>query len=100
MSPLGFVCDHIEVLYDLDHEARATCEELGITMARAAAVNDHPAFIDALTDAVCATYECYRRGIPLTLVDEHHPTAQELAPPQTGVTDQASGVGRDQGSAW
>jgi ferrochelatase len=74
VSPLGFVCDHIEVLYDLDHEARATCEVLGITMARAAAVNDHPAFIDALTDAVCATYACYRRGIPLTLVDREQGT--------------------------
>ncbi|MPY87270.1 MAG: ferrochelatase [Luteitalea sp.] len=84
LSPLGFVCDHIEVLYDLDYEARATCEEVGIAMARAAAVNDHPAFLNALTDAVCATYECYRRGIPLALVSAEHPTARELAPPRRG----------------
>ncbi|MPZ18621.1 MAG: ferrochelatase [Luteitalea sp.] len=83
VSPLGFACDHIEVLYDLDHEARATCKELGMIMARATAVNDHPAFLDALADAVCATYECYRRGIPLALFDAEHPTAQELAPPAT-----------------
>jgi len=96
VSPLGFVSDHIEVLYDLDHEARATCEEVGITMARAAAVNDHPAFLDALADAVCATYECYRRGTPLALLDGDQPTAQELAPPATG-DKQVSGI-RGQGS--
>ena len=50
--PAGFVCDHVEVLYDLDVEARATAEAAGITLYRAAAVNDHPEFIAALTDVV------------------------------------------------
>jgi ferrochelatase len=48
--PIGFVCDHVEVLYDLDVEARATAEAGGLAFHRALAVNDHPAFIAALAD--------------------------------------------------
>ena len=48
--PIGFVCDHVEVLYDLDVEARATARGLGLGFARAGAVNDHPLFIRMLTE--------------------------------------------------
>jgi protoporphyrin/coproporphyrin ferrochelatase len=81
LAPLGFVCDHVEVLYDLDVEARATCDEMGIAMARAAAVNDHPRFIDAISDAVIATLDRYRTGRPLTVVSAEAPEAQEPPPP-------------------
>ncbi len=54
VSPLGFVCDHVEVLYDLDVEAAATAQELGIAFARARSPNAHPGFIEALADAVRA----------------------------------------------
>lgn len=50
--PIGFVCDHVEVLYDLDVEARATAAAAGVALHRAAAVNDHPAFIAMLADLV------------------------------------------------
>jgi ferrochelatase len=50
--PLGFVCDHVEVLYDLDVEARAVAESCGIGFHRAAAANDHPAFVAMLADLV------------------------------------------------
>jgi ferrochelatase len=53
--PAGFVCDHVEVLYDLDVEARATAKAAGVTLHRAAAVNHHPAFIAALADVVRRT---------------------------------------------
>ena len=52
VAPIGFVCDHVELLYDLDIEARAAATAHGITMHRAAAVNDHPAFIAMLADLV------------------------------------------------
>ncbi|MGI8671670.1 MAG: ferrochelatase [Luteitalea sp.] len=81
LSPIGFVCDHIEVLYDLDHEARATCDAIGVTMARASAVNAHPAFIAALADMVVNTWERYKRGRPITLVHPDAPNARELPPP-------------------
>jgi ferrochelatase len=67
LCPVGFLCDHVEVLYDLDVEAAAVCQELGIAMARAEAVNAHPRFIEALADAVLETYDLYDRGTPLTL---------------------------------
>jgi ferrochelatase len=67
LCPVGFLCDHVEVLYDLDVEAAEVCREHGITMVRAEAVNVHPRFIDALADTVVETYERYARSIPLPL---------------------------------
>ena len=52
VSPAGFVCDHVEVLYDLDVELRWVAAEHGITLHRAPAVNAHPAFISMLADLV------------------------------------------------
>jgi ferrochelatase len=50
--PIGFVCDHVEVLYDLDVEARAAAAESGVRLHRAETVNDHPAFIAMLAELV------------------------------------------------
>lgn len=52
VSPIGFVCDHVEVLYDLDVEARAVARAHGVTLHRAPAVNAHPEFIAMLADVV------------------------------------------------
>jgi ferrochelatase len=52
LCPIGFISDHVEVLYDLDFEAAQTCRDLGLNMVRAGTVNDHPAFIQALADLV------------------------------------------------
>jgi ferrochelatase len=68
LSPIGFLCDHVEVLYDLDVEAMTVAREIGLPCARAAAVNDHPAFIETLATAVTAVCERYRAGLPLRLV--------------------------------
>ncbi len=50
--PVGFVTDHVEVLYDIDVEARARAEELGMELARTRALDDDPLFIGALAEAV------------------------------------------------
>jgi ferrochelatase len=50
--PVGFVSDHVEVVWDLDHEARETCDELGIRMIRVATPGTHPAFVAAVADLV------------------------------------------------
>ena len=68
LCPAGFLCDHIEVLYDLDAEAAATCREIGLPMARAAAVNDHPRFLDMMADVVLGVVRRYDQGRPLELV--------------------------------
>jgi protoporphyrin/coproporphyrin ferrochelatase len=52
VAPIGFVCDHVEVLYDLDVEARAVADEAGVRLHRAQTANDHPAFIAMLADLV------------------------------------------------
>lgn len=53
--PLGFVSDNIEILYDLDTEARQVAGEHGLDMIRADAVNDHPLFIRLLAELVRRT---------------------------------------------
>jgi ferrochelatase len=52
VAPIGFLSDHTEVLYDLDIEARALAESLGLTMARAATVGTHPAFVRMIQQLV------------------------------------------------
>ena len=49
---IGFVADHVEVLYDLDVEAAATAHAAGLGFVRAPTVNDHPLFIRMLADVV------------------------------------------------
>jgi ferrochelatase len=82
LCPIGFVCDHIEVLYDLDEEAAAVCRELGLPMVRAEAVNDDPGFLDMMADVVLRTWRRYERGVPLTIA----PPAPERVegPPPAG----------------
>jgi ferrochelatase len=60
VAPVGFLSDHMEVLYDLDTEARQTCEALGINMVRAATVGTHPAFVRMIRDLIV------ERGSPET----------------------------------
>jgi len=67
ISPIGFVCDHIEVLYDLDVQAASTAQAVGLPLVRAEAINDHPAFIDALADRVRQTWDRFARFPPLPI---------------------------------
>jgi ferrochelatase len=50
--PLGFISDHMEVLYDLDTEAAGLCDELGINMIRAGTAGTHPKFIEMVAELV------------------------------------------------
>lgn len=52
LVPIGFVTDHVEVLYDLDIAAAAVSKEVGLIQHRAGTVIDHPAYISALADSV------------------------------------------------
>jgi ferrochelatase len=53
--PIGFVCDNVEVLYDLDTQARQTAKEAGIAFFRAKTVSDDPEYINALAELVLET---------------------------------------------
>lgn len=52
VAPIGFLCDHVEVLYDLDVDAAGAAREAGVRMQRAEALNDHPLFVRMLADLI------------------------------------------------
>jgi len=52
IAPIGFISDHMEVIYDLDTEAQQFCDETGLNMARAATVGTHPLFIRMIRELV------------------------------------------------
>ena len=60
VSPIGFLCDHVEVLYDLDLEAKATAEACGLNFIRAGTVGEHPEFIDMLANLVCEEFQAVK----------------------------------------
>src|SRR5918999_334339 len=51
-AAIGFVCDHVEVLYDLDIEAKNSAERAGVSLFRACSPNDHPTFIQMMADVI------------------------------------------------
>lgn len=51
-TPVGFVSDHLEVLYDNDYECKVVCDEIGAAYYRPAMPNTDPLFISAMSDAV------------------------------------------------
>ncbi len=52
VAPIGFISDHMEVLYDLDTEAKQIAEEIGLNMVRAATVGTHPEFISMIRELI------------------------------------------------
>jgi protoporphyrin/coproporphyrin ferrochelatase len=62
--PIGFISDHMEVLYDLDTEARQICDARGIRMVRASTVGVHPLFLEMIRELICERMgECVARAI-------------------------------------
>ena len=57
VAPIGFVCDHVEVLYDLDIEARKTAVQCGIQLHRASCPNDHTTFIQMIADVIARSVQ-------------------------------------------
>ena len=54
VAPIGFLCDHMEVLYDLDVQAKETAEAYGLGFVRSGTVSNHPAFVAMLSDLIGA----------------------------------------------
>jgi ferrochelatase len=52
VAPIGFVCDHVEVLYDLDIEAKKIATDLNLNFIRASCPNDHPTFIRMIANVI------------------------------------------------
>ena len=53
VSPIGFISDHLEVLFDLDTQAQDLCIELRLNMVRAATVGTHPRFVRMIRELIC-----------------------------------------------
>ncbi len=67
IAPIGFLSDHMEVVYDLDTEARQICERLGIRMARAATAGVHPKFVSMIRELILERTE----GAPRLALGNH-----------------------------
>lgn len=52
IMPIGFISDHMEVLFDLDTEARQLCDNLGLNMVRAKTVSTHPGFVKMIRELI------------------------------------------------
>ncbi len=52
VMPIGFLSDHMEVMYDLDHEAREVCDSIGLHMIRASTPGTHPRFVTMIRKLV------------------------------------------------
>jgi ferrochelatase len=64
LSPIGFLSDHMEVVYDLDTEAAALCRDLGVNLSRAATVGVHPVFVSMIRELILERTEgCARRSL-------------------------------------
>jgi ferrochelatase len=57
VAPIGFLSEHVETLYDLDHEARGQAEAMGLRIVRVPALDTHPELIGCLKELVCAALE-------------------------------------------
>ncbi len=56
MQPVGFLCDHVEILYDIDIAFQQTGREVGLTVSRAESLNDSPILLAAIQDIVLRGY--------------------------------------------
>lgn len=65
VAPIGFVCDHMEIVIDLDMEAAAVARELLLTMVRAATVGTHPAYVSMVRELIVerVTADAPRRAL-------------------------------------
>ena len=61
--PVGFVCDHTEILFDIDVQAAATAREVGVDLRRTESLNTSPTFIRALGDLVAMSVDSRQSSV-------------------------------------
>jgi protoporphyrin/coproporphyrin ferrochelatase len=57
VAPVGFLSDHMEVMYDLDVEAAGLARELGLNLVRAGTVGTHPLLIQMLRELIAQPFD-------------------------------------------
>jgi len=80
LVPIGFISDHMEVLFDLDTEARQFCHEIGLNMVRAATAGTHPKFIGMLRELVMERTSGAERRYLGTLGPSHDECPADCCP--------------------
>ncbi len=78
--PIGFVSDHMEVIYDLDTEASATAEKVGVAFARAATAGVDPRFVSLVRDLLVERAAVERGAEPVRAVVSGQPPSWDLCP--------------------
>src|SRR4051812_3757879 len=79
--PIGFVSDHVEVIFDLDTEAAETARQLGLAFARAATAGTHPAFVAGLVDLLLERAAAARGEQPERVVVQGGPVGWDDCQP-------------------
>jgi len=91
IAPISFISDHMEVLYDLDIEARQLCESLGLPMARAKTVGVHPKFIAGIRELILERTDGIGRRALGSLGPRQDVCAQDCCPaPQRPMRPQGA----------
>jgi ferrochelatase len=91
VAPISFISDHMEVLYDLDIEARHLCDELALPMARAKTVGVHPKFIAMIRELILERTEGAERRALGSLGPRQDVCAEDCCPaPQRPVRPQVA----------
>jgi ferrochelatase len=82
IAPIGFVSDHMEVLYDLDTEAAQLCGELHLPMVRAGTVGTHPKFVGMIRDLIVERMNGGGQRVAIgTMGPSHDFCAEDCCPP-------------------
>ncbi len=81
LQPIGFLCDHVEILYDIDIAFKETARELGLQLWRAASLNDSPTLIAALAEIANGTW--------LAQIDESADQAASTPAAQPSIVEPA-----------
>lgn len=81
IAPIGFISDHMEVLYDLDIEARELCDSLALPMVRAGTVGVHSAFISMIRELILERTAGAER-LSLGSLDRGTTSARRIAAPR------------------
>jgi ferrochelatase len=87
IMPIGFVSDHMEVMFDLDIEAKEKCEALGINMVRAGSVGVHPKFVSMIRELVLERMQ----GTPPTAIGRL-PASHDVCPPNCCMSGRPGAV--------
>lgn len=91
LAPISFISDHMEVLYDLDIEARQLCDSLSLHMSRAKTVGVHPRFISMIRELILERTDGAERRALGSLGPRQDVCAEDCCPaPQRPVRTQAS----------